>query len=37
MNEKRVEALKVTLQPKEPKKPEYIFTMGGEKTLFEGF
>jgi DNA topoisomerase-1 len=37
MSEKRVEALKVTLQPKEPKKPEYVFTMGGEKTLFEGF
>ena len=37
MSEKRVEVLKVSLLPKDVKKSEYIFTMGGEKTLFEGF
>ena len=37
MSEKKSELLKVSLLPKEPKKPEYIFTMGGEKTLFDGF
>jgi DNA topoisomerase I len=37
MSDKKVEVLKVSLFPKDLKKPEYMFTMGGEKTLFEGF
>ena len=37
MSSKEVEALKVSLVPKDLKDPEYIFTLGGEKTLFEGF
>jgi DNA topoisomerase-1 len=37
MRSKEVEALKVSLVPKDLNKPEYIFTLGGEKTLFEGF
>jgi DNA topoisomerase I len=37
MSEKRAEVLKVSLLPKDVKDPEYTFTMGGEKTLFEGF
>jgi DNA topoisomerase I len=37
MSSKEVEALKVSLVPKDLKAPEYIFTLGGEKTLFKGF
>jgi DNA topoisomerase-1 len=37
MRNKEIEALKVSLVPKDLNKPEYIFTLGGEKTLFEGF
>ncbi|MHC1716695.1 MAG: type I DNA topoisomerase [Candidatus Dojkabacteria bacterium] len=37
MSDKRVEVLNVSLVPKDVKNPEYIFTMGGEITLFDGF
>ena len=37
MSNKEVEVLSVSLTPKDVKTPEYIFTMGGEKTLFDGF
>jgi len=37
MSSKKAEVLKVSLTPKEVKKPEYLFTMGGERTLFDGF
>lgn len=37
MSSKEVEVLSVLLSPKEPKNPEYIFTMGGERILFDGF
>jgi DNA topoisomerase I len=37
MNEKKVEVLNVSLVPKSVSKPEYIFTMGGEIVLFDGF
>lgn len=37
MSNKEVEVLNVALTPKSVKTPEYIFTMGGEKTLFDGF
>jgi DNA topoisomerase-1 len=37
MSNKEVEVLKVFLKPKDLDKPEYIFTLGGERTLFDGF
>ncbi|MDD4382118.1 MAG: type I DNA topoisomerase [Candidatus Dojkabacteria bacterium] len=37
MSEKKVEVLNVVLVPKDVSKPEYIFTMGGEIVLFDGF
>jgi len=37
MSSKEVEVLSILLSPEEPKSPEYIFTMGGEKVLFDGF
>lgn len=37
MSSKEVEVLNVSLMPKDVKEPEYLFTMGGEKTLFDGF
>lgn len=37
MSNKEVEALEVSLKPKDLDKPEYIFTLGGERTLFDGF
>lgn len=37
MAEKQAEVLTVYLENKDVKKPLYIFTMGGEKTLFDGF
>lgn len=37
MSNKEVEVLTVSLKPKDLDKPEYLFTMGGEITLFEGF
>jgi len=37
MSNKEVEVLKVSLKPKDLDKPEYIFTLGGERTLFDGF
>ena len=37
MSSKEVEVLNVSLVPKDIKNPEYIFTMGGEKTIFDGF
>lgn len=37
MSNKEVEILTVSIVPENPKKPEYEFTMGGEKVLFDGF
>ncbi len=37
MVSKEVEALKVSLVPKDLDNPEYIFTLGGERTIFDGF
>ena len=37
MAEKRVQVLTVSLVPREPSSPEYVFTMGGEITMFDGF
>jgi DNA topoisomerase-1 len=37
MSNKEVEVLNLSLAPKDLKDPKYIFTMGGEKTLFDGF
>lgn len=37
MAEKMVQVLTVSLVPKEPASPEYVFTMGGEITMFDGF
>lgn len=37
MSEKEVEVLRISLVPKSLKKPEYLFVMGGEITLFDGF
>jgi len=37
MSDKKVEVLTVSLVPQDLKKPEYLFTMGGEITLFDGF
>lgn len=37
MSNKEVEVLTVSIVPENPKKPEYEFTMGGEKVLFDGF
>ena len=37
MTEKKAEVLTVYLVPQDVKNPEYIFTLGGEKTLFDGF
>jgi len=37
MSEKKVEVLTVSLVPKDLQKPEYLFTMGGEIVLFDGF
>jgi DNA topoisomerase-1 len=37
MAEKKAEVLTVSLVPQDVKNPEYIFTLGGEKTLFDGF
>lgn len=37
MTEKLAEVLTVSLVPEGVKEPEYIFTLGGEKTLFDGF
>lgn len=37
MSDKKVEVLTVSLIPKDLKKPEYLFTMGGEIVLFDGF
>lgn len=37
MSDKEVEVLRISLVPKSLKKPEYLFVMGGEITLFDGF
>ena len=37
MSPKKVEVYQVLLKPQDLDKPEYLFTMGGEKTLFDGF
>lgn len=37
MSNKEVEVLSVSLVPNDVKSPEYIFTMGGEIILFDGF
>ena len=37
MTDKKVEQLTVSIVPKDLKSPEYIFVLGGEKTLFDGF
>lgn len=37
MSNKEVEQLSVSIVPKDFKSPEYLFSMGGEKTLFDGF
>jgi DNA topoisomerase-1 len=37
MIEKRVEAVSVELKPEDVKNPEYIFSLGAEKILFDGF
>ena len=37
MTDKKAEVLTVSLVNKDVKKPEYVFTLGGEKTLFDGF
>jgi len=37
MIEKRVEVVSVELQPVDVKNPEYIFSLGAEKILFDGF
>jgi len=37
MNSKRAKVLSVKISPKDVKKPEYIFLLGGEMILFDGF
>ena len=37
MTDKQAEILTVSLVSKDVKKPEYVFTLGGETTLFDGF
>jgi len=37
MIEKKVEVVSVELQPVDVKNPEYIFSLGAEKVLFDGF
>ncbi len=37
MSNKRVEVLSVSVLPKDLKDPEYLFVMGGERVLFDGF
>jgi len=37
MKEKEAETLKIHIESKDKKKPLYTFTLGGEKTLFDGF
>jgi DNA topoisomerase-1 len=37
MTDKRAEVLTVSIVSKDVKKPEYVFTLGGEMTLFDGF
>jgi len=37
MSNKEVESLSISLVPKDLKSPEYIFSMGAERTLFDGF
>ena len=37
MAEKRSEILTVIVSPIDVKKPKYLFTLGGEKTIFDGF
>jgi DNA topoisomerase-1 len=37
MNPKRAKVLTVKISPKDVKEPEYIFSLGGEMILFDGF
>lgn len=37
MSSKEVEVLTVSVIPKDLKEPEYLFVMGGERVLFDGF
>jgi len=37
MSSKEVEVLTVSVVPKDLKSPEYLFVMGGERVLFDGF
>jgi len=37
MSSKEVEVLTVSVVPKDLKEPEYLFVMGGERVLFDGF
>ena len=37
MAEKKSEILTVVVSPIDVKKPKYLFTLGGEKTIFDGF
>jgi len=37
MTDKQAEILTVSIVNKDVKKPEYVFTLGGEMTLFDGF
>ncbi len=37
MTDKKAEILTVSLVSQDVKKPEYVFTLGGEMTLFDGF
>lgn len=37
MSNKQVEVLTVSVVPKDLKDPEYLFVMGGERVLFDGF
>jgi DNA topoisomerase-1 len=37
MSNKEVESLNISLVPKDLKSPEYIFSMGAERTMFDGF